>query len=618
MRLFCPECQATYSDATLSLCPRDGSRLYEIDPEDPLIGTIIEDRFRIDWLLGTGGMGAVYKGVQLSVGRDVAIKVLRSELATKEVALERFLREAQMVSQLTHPNIVKLIDFGQDRNRKVLYLVMELVQGKNLGDLLEEGRLRIAFALDHVWQVCGALTEPHSRGIIHRDLKPDNLILSPISDGSVQARVLDFGIARALEDSAQLTASGMICGTPAYMAPEQAQNQTLDARTDLYALGIMLYEMISGHQPFTGGSSLQIMLKHISEMARMLRDVLPPASIPPDVEALVNDLMSKNPSGRPENAKVVRERIDAIRKSHGYEPVVIDPTSPGSELFSNWLLPRLPGSAPRSGQTEALRRETGADEWFTRVDDEVETTIRHHNQGKGPSTENEFSTMPVSAEHDRLLAADRRVKVPTRSGPGQAWTPSDQAAVVGISATRDEGKVSVESQRRTEMEDVDSLAPSPAPKPRATQQGQTTAPRARTESGGGLIYLAIFLCVLTVAVGVGVFWYAFSLTEDPSNAVAAEPLVEAPIAEQPEPTRPTAELDPDLTQAAISTALAGQRAQLAIESALKSATLRARRPPSTTAAKTTPRPKTEPEPKTVTKEGPRRLEDALKGLREEF
>ncbi|MEZ4460555.1 MAG: serine/threonine-protein kinase [bacterium] len=189
MTQYCPECARTFDDDSMRLCPHDGSRVFSLERgKDPLIGMVIDERFRIEKLIGEGGMGSVYRGVQLSVNRDVAVKVLRPELANRDIALERFFREARTISQLTHPNIVRLIEFGQDRDRDLLYLVMELVNGFNLADLLSKGRMRLPLALDIAHQVCGALSEPHNAGVIHRDLKPDNILVMPMADGSVKPR----------------------------------------------------------------------------------------------------------------------------------------------------------------------------------------------------------------------------------------------------------------------------------------------------------------------------------------------------------------------------------------------------------------------------------------------
>lgn len=427
MSLFCPDCRQTYDDLTLRVCPTDGTRLYVLeshDSDDPLLGATIDGRFQIEHSIGVGGMGTVYRARQLSVGRDVAVKVLRAELSGKEVALERFFREAKTISNLTHPNIVRLIDFGQDRDFDVLFLAMELVEGVNLGDLLRTGRLRVALALEVAYQVCGALTEPHAAGVIHRDLKPDNLLLMPVSDGTVQTKVLDFGIARALEtNDTTLTATGMICGTPAYMAPEQAQNEELDPRTDLYALGVILYEMLSGWPPFSGTSSLQIMLKHIQEMPVALRDLLPPATLPPEVEELVYALMNKDRSKRPGSAREVRDRIDDLRSQFDFGRVRIEE----SGAVDDFVLRKLPrGETSASGPTEVLRRETGIEEMLT----------GHQTGGLKPgvvpdSTVDEMdhhTTFPFTPDERGEVRSDARIKVSTRGGAQQAWTPGDQAA----------------------------------------------------------------------------------------------------------------------------------------------------------------------------------------------
>ncbi|RAL23069.1 hypothetical protein DL240_09290 [Lujinxingia litoralis] len=362
MKLYCPQCQQRF-DGELEVCPDDGSRLFLLDsPQaapDPLLGQVIDERFRIERLLGVGGMGAVYAGVQLSVNREVAIKVLRPEMSDREKALERFFREAKVVSELSHANIVSLFDFGQDRSRDLLYLVMELVRGIGLGELLEQGRLRVNMALEVVYQVCGALTEPHARGIIHRDLKPDNLVLLPVSDGTVQVKVLDFGIARALEQSTQITKTGMICGTPAYMAPEQAQNHAIDGRTDLYALGVILFEMLSGMVPFSGETSLQILFSHLQKSPPSLRHLVGVGSLPEDVEALCYRLLAKAPEERPASAREVRDEIDQLRMRHQLRPVRLDAGRAGVEAFEGWLMPHLDTdrrAAPSSTQAQRQRQ----------------------------------------------------------------------------------------------------------------------------------------------------------------------------------------------------------------------------------------------------------------------
>ena len=424
MRLYCPECKVVFEDEDLDLCPEDGSRLFTLDTEieDPLLEATIDHRFRIESLLGRGGMGAVYRGVQLSVGREVAVKVLRNELLDREVALERFYRESKIISGLTHPNIVRLIDFGQDRERDLLYLVMELVEGFNMGDLLEQGRMRASLALEIVYQVCGALTEPHALGVIHRDLKPDNLLLVPISDGTLQVKVLDFGIARALEANTQLTATGMVCGTPQYMAPEQAQNGDLGPPTDLYALGVMLYEMLCGIPPFSGQNSLQIMLQQIQKTPAPLRDYLPPSALPDELEDLVYDMLAKQSDQRPSNAREVRDRIDALRRLYDLDPVRLDPGAERELIFEDWLLAKLPaGGGGEHGHTEALRRETGLGRRAP-VGSTHETGERE-DLALADTMAEAAATVPLSDQARVRVESDG-----TRRGSEQARSPSGQRA----------------------------------------------------------------------------------------------------------------------------------------------------------------------------------------------
>ncbi len=416
MKLYCPECKTIYEDEEFESCPEDGARLFTLETEidDPLLDATIDGRFRIDSRIGQGGMGSVYCGTQLSVGRQVAIKVLRDELLDREVALERFWRESKIISELTHPNIVRLIDFGQDRERDLLYLAMELVDGFNLGDLLERGRLRIAMALEIVYQVCGALTEPHARDVIHRDLKPDNLLLVPVSDGTVQVKVLDFGIARAMEANTQLTATGMVCGTPQYMAPEQAQNQSLGPPTDLYALGIILYEMLCGIPPFTGNNSLQIMLQQIQTVPAPISQYLPPSALPDQIEDLVKDMLTKQPSGRPQSAREVRDRIDVIRRAYDIDPVRLDPDVARDVMFDDWILESLPSGGEATDNTEALRRETG-------MGKAANGSTHSTGDALAPAlTTADDQTVPVSE------AARRRIK--EEDARTSRYTPDDQTS----------------------------------------------------------------------------------------------------------------------------------------------------------------------------------------------
>ncbi len=354
MDSYCPECQTRY-EGDVTVCPEDGTPLLNVDSTRSgtnLLGVEIDGRFRIDSILGAGGMGAVFRATQLSVQREVAIKILRPELTDREEFFARFFREARVVSDLEHPNVVRLIDFGQDTDRDLLFLVMELVRGVALEELVQQGRLSQAMALEVVHQISGALTEPHRRGIIHRDLKPENLIVVPVSDGSVQVKVLDFGIAQVMEAETKLTQTGATYGTPAYMAPERSQQGVTDARSDLYSLGVLLFEMLTGEQPFVADTGIRVIFQHIFEEPPSLRGIFSDDEVHPEVVELVEDLMAKDPDRRPQTARAVRDRVDELRRKLASGPARIDPDAPAP--FAAALLPRVPLPRPAAPDGEAV------------------------------------------------------------------------------------------------------------------------------------------------------------------------------------------------------------------------------------------------------------------------
>lgn len=622
MSLFCPECHTRYEDASKGVCPKDGVRLYKVDDDDPLIGGVIDGRFRVDYTLGIGGMGTVYGGVQLSVNRDVAIKVLRTELSTREVALERFFREAKTISKLSHPNIVKLIDFGQDRDRGLLYLVMELVRGQNLADLLSKGRLRTPLALEVIYQVCGALTEPHAESVIHRDLKPDNLLLVPVSDGTVQAKVLDFGIARFMESNTQLTGTGMICGTPAYMAPEQAQNETLDPRTDLYALGVILYEMLSGWPPFSGTSSLQVMLKHIQENPPPLRELLPPATLPNEIEDLVYSLISKERALRPASAREVRDTIDAIRARFGLENVRFDAaTSPDVEQrFSKFLLPKLPRPhGEKSGPTQVLRRETGLNVSPLSEEADVPTNVFRSDT---EADEGLGVTGPLTPDQRLDVAGDaHRIKLQTRDGGQQAWTPGDQAAIRSIKDTKDVDamgatvdapsmerkpprKTMVEADDSTPVIDVrpstgDAIKPASTEEVAAAKVKPDVTQETRERKSGNLPLLSIALfCGVAVLAAAG---FVVKKIDDVVSQKPPTPAVVEPAAAVAAPAKPAPDAE------ALSARIAAHvSAQNHVHFGVELGARETQRPPQKTKTPDKPKEQVKQEPKAPPrKEAPR-------------
>lgn len=288
-----------------------------VTPED-LIGFVIAERYRLDSLVGEGGMGVVFRSHQPGLHRDIAVKLLKPSGVQGPKREERFQREIAIIAALSHPNIVRVFDSGVDERLGLHYIAMELVDGVSLDKVLRNHTVQPELALEICYQMCGALTEPHAHGIIHRDIKPENTLISVMSDETIQVKILDFGIARShTADGGRLTTTGVVMGTPRYMSPESVQGGELDARTDLYAVGVILYEMFVGRVPFAGTTPVATMIEHVTKPAPSLDEAVPGFKYP-EISALVKALLAKAPNDRPASAREVRDRIDAIRDKYGF------------------------------------------------------------------------------------------------------------------------------------------------------------------------------------------------------------------------------------------------------------------------------------------------------------
>jgi len=282
----CPRCGAEYSDAT-TLCPSDGTALESVG--DSLIGETLAGKYKIEERLSVGGMGAVYRGTHILMGKTVAIKVLRPSLAADEKIVARFSREARAASRISHPHALSVTDFGEDEGG-IVFLVMEFLNGRTLRQVIrQDGPLQLSRAVEIMRQVGSALDAAHAEGVVHRDLKSDNIMLINAS-GADYSKVLDFGIAKIQEPSEDsgLTSPDLIIGTPQYMSPEQcSHSERIDARSDIYSLGVILYEMLVGHVPFVGDSPTAVMMKHLQDT--------PPSILfeRPDLPAGVGTVVSK-------------------------------------------------------------------------------------------------------------------------------------------------------------------------------------------------------------------------------------------------------------------------------------------------------------------------------------
>ena len=280
--------------------------------QPPLLG----GRYELGGRIGTGGMADVRRGVDVRLGRDVAVKVLRADLARDPAFQARFRREAQAAASLNDPSIVSVYDTGEDADG-VPFIVMEHVQGRTLREVLQqEGRLLPQRALEVTADICGALAVAHGAGIVHRDIKPGNVMLT--RDG--QVKVMDFGIARAAADTSAMTMTAAVIGTAGYLSPEQARGEHVDARSDVYSTGCVLYELVTGAPPFVGDSPVAVAYQHVRE------DPTPPSAydeeLPAEVDAVVLKAMAKNPANRYQSADEMR--ADLLRAQAG-EQVLATP-----------------------------------------------------------------------------------------------------------------------------------------------------------------------------------------------------------------------------------------------------------------------------------------------------
>ncbi len=309
-------------------------------PDDGLaVGSVVDGRYRIDGVLGSGGMGRVYRGEHTGIGRAVAIKVLHADLGGNREAVTRFQREALASGRLDHPNIVAVSDFGELADGAA-FLVMEALEGEPLGARLERGRLPWREALAVLRGVLAGLAHAHERGVVHRDIKPDNVFLAK-KDDQLLVKVLDFGIAKlfaGIVDDPATTRAGLTIGTPAYLSPEQAVGGEITPQTDLYSTTVVLFEMLTGRAPFEAEDPLQMLGAHAAGVPPKLRDVAPDIELPPGMEELVQRGLAKRGADRWSTALAYLAELDRLAGEGG------KPVAPS--VFASQPVAILAGAVP--------------------------------------------------------------------------------------------------------------------------------------------------------------------------------------------------------------------------------------------------------------------------------
>ena len=491
--MHCPRCGADAGDVS-RLCPTCNSVLPRAE-SDEYIGKTLAQKYQVEALIGEGGMGKVYRARQVALDKLVVLKVLRQSLLGDDRTVARFKREAKAASRLNHPNSISILDFGQAEDG-ALFIAMEFVPGQDLHTVLsKDGPLPEPRIVRIVSQVLSALNDAHAAGVIHRDLKPENIMVEQRRNEADVVKVLDFGIAKIQdgEDGPTLTRTGFVCGTPEYMSPEQARGSTLDHRSDLYAVGVLLYQLVTGRLPFESDSAVGYATKHLTEEPLPPSRKRPELRVSPAMERLIMRALSKNPDDRPQDAEAFKAELIAVDKERERRPVVAS-TSRRPAVNSSGVLAPLPRRAtPPPGEVST---DVTAPGWGG----ESEATVRAMPDRLQPG-----AAMARVSQERTQLAAPSRPPAPERD--------KERSQPVPLSAVRSP----------TER----------VPAPTVTIDRDVINDRTQTSgtesAGGGMgVFKAFILTLALISLSLG-GWWTFSSWRKQSQAKPFVPPKNAPI-----------------------------------------------------------------------------------------
>ncbi len=464
---LCPTCGQQWPDET-KFCPNDGSTLKAAGATD-LVGSVIADRYHIQKKLGEGGMGAVYLGEHVKMGRKSAIKVMTQSMANDPDAIARFNREAANAARINHPNVCAIYDFGETKDG-LIYLAMEYIEGESLSDLLErEGALPPRRAAHIFQQAADALQAAHDLGIVHRDLKPDNIMITKGRGGTDVVKVVDFGIAKAMtgEEGQKVTKTGLVVGTPEYMSPEQLAGDKLDGRSDLYSLALVLYRMLTGTLPFQADSAQEVMIKRLTDEPLPLNQARPGVEFPAPLQAVMDRALQRMPSERYATATELAR--DVLRAVSG----MAETAPPVDTEGATQLISAVPGGATAVAPTRVSREATPA---------------ARPPRAATPDTAAVAVTTPPPAKKKPVAAIAAAVAVVAVGGGAAALLLNGSGAPAGQvegrppSVTQDTAKPSPGGQAT-----VAGGVPSPSPGPTSGTGGPTGRTAGQRPQSGAVV-----------------------------------------------------------------------------------------------------------------------------------